>query len=462
MCGIFGVWGAEEAANLTYLGLHGLQHRGQESAGIVASNGERLTTYKRMGKVADVFSQDDLKGLSGSSAIGHVRYSTTGSSVLKNAQPFAVAFNGTSLAIAHNGNITNAGVLRTQLEREGALFHTSMDTEVIVHLLARSRAPRLTDRLREVMVVLEGAYSLVILTPDRLVAVRDPHGFRPLVIGERDGAYLVASETCALRLVEGTYVREVEPGEIVSFDSSGIHAEFGVPEGRVDRRHCIFEYIYFARPDSKLFGQHVYDVRKSIGARLSEEAPVANADVVIPVPDSGIAGAIGYAKASGIAYELGLIRSHYAGRTFIEPSASIRHFGVKLKLSPVESAIRDRVVVVVDDSIVRGTTSKKIVRMLREAGAREVHMRITAPPTTHSCFYGIDTPNRDELIAANYSIDEITEYLEADSLAYLSLEGLLEGVNGKGQRYCDACFTGAYPVPVREETPGPVRLAEFE
>jgi amidophosphoribosyltransferase len=462
MCGIFGVWGDEEAAHLTYLGLHGLQHRGQESAGIVASDGERLATYKRMGKVGDVFSQDALSELSGAAAIGHVRYSTTGSSVLKNAQPFAVAFNGTSLAIAHNGNITNAGELRAGLEREGALFHTTMDTEVIVHLLARSRAPRLTDRIREVMVVLEGAYSLAILTPDRLVAVRDPHGFRPLVIGERDGAYFVASETCALRLVEGAYVREVEPGEIVSFDRDGIHAEYGVPEGRVDRRHCIFEYIYFARPDSKLFGKNVYDVRKSIGARLSEEAPVANADVVIPVPDSGIAGAIGYAKASGISYELGLIRSHYAGRTFIEPSSSIRNFGVKLKLSPVESAIKDRVVVVVDDSIVRGTTSKKIVRMLREAGAREVHMRITAPPTTHSCFYGIDTPTRDELIAANHTIEEITDYLEADSLAYLSVEGLREGANGESERYCYACFTGEYPVPVRQETPGPVRLAEYE
>jgi amidophosphoribosyltransferase len=462
MCGIFGVWGDEEASHLTYLGLHGLQHRGQESAGVVASDGERLVTYKRMGKVADIFSQDALAELSGTSAIGHVRYSTTGSSVVRNAQPFAVSFNGSSLAIAHNGNLTNAGELRDRLEREGALFHTTMDTEVIVHLLARSRAPRLNDRIREVMVILEGAYSLAILTPDQMIVVRDPHGFRPLVLGKRGDAYVVSSETCALRLVEAEFIREVEPGEIVTFDRDGERAEYGVPEGRVARHHCIFEYIYFARPDSDLYGQPVYEVRKKIGARLSEEAPVPNADVVIPVPDSGIAGAIGFSQASGVSYELGLIRSHYAGRTFIEPSNSIRHFGVKLKLSPVENAIKDKVVVVVDDSIVRGTTSKKIVRMLREAGAKEVHMRITAPPTTHSCFYGIDTPNRSELIAANHTTDEIAAYLEADSLAYLSLEGLHQGAALEGNQYCDACFTGAYPVVVREEVPHPVRLSEYE
>ena len=462
MCGIFGVWGHEEASNLTYLGLHGLQHRGQESAGIVSSDGEQLYSFKRMGKVVDVFDADALQQLPGAGAIGHVRYSTTGSSVLRNAQPFAVAFNGTSLAIAHNGNLTNAAVLRSQLEREGALFHTTMDTEVIVHLLARSRAPRLADRIREVMVILEGAYSLVIMTPDQMIAVRDPHGFRPLVIGRKDKTVLLSSETCSLRLVEGTYVREVEPGEIVIVDKDGSRSERGVPEDRIKPKHCIFEYIYFSRPDSLLFGKDVYEVRKSIGRRLAEEAPVPGGEVVIPVPDSGVAAAIGFAQRSGIPYELGLIRSHYAGRTFIEPSNSIRHFGVKLKLSPVEPVIKGKSVVVVDDSIVRGTTSQKIVRMLRDAGAREVHVRISSPPTTHSCFYGIDTPTRGELIASSHSTEEIGRYIAADSLAYLSIEGLHEGADGGKPRYCDACFTGNYPVQVPTLEPSRTWLSERE
>lgn len=450
MCGVFGVWGVPEASRITYLGLHGLQHRGQESAGIVTADDEQLFSFKRMGRVADVFDEAALDALPGTVAIGHVRYSTQGMSILKNTQPFAVEFAGTSLAIAHNGNLTNAGELRQELEAAGSLFHTTMDTEVFVHLLARAEGT-LVERLKVVLPRVQGAYSLLILTPQQMLAVRDPHGFRPLVLGRSaQGGAVVASESSALRLVEAASEREVEPGEIVIIDAEGQRSEF-IPhlEGSAPARvtQCVFEHIYFARPDSHLFGERVYEVRKAIGRRLAMERPVGHADVVIPVPDSGTAAAIGYAQEAGLPYEMGLIRSHYAGRTFIEPSSSIRHFGVKLKLSPVEHVIRDKVVVVVDDSIIRGTTSKKIVRLLREAGAREVHMRIACPPTTHSCFYGIDTPNRSELIAAKHELPEIAAFLDADSLAYLSIEGL-HGSVSKGGGYCDACFTGNYPVPV--------------
>ncbi len=448
MCGVFGVWGNEEASHLTYLGLHALQHRGQESAGIVATDGETLYSHRRMGRVADVFAAKDLDRLPGASAIGHVRYSTTGGSVLKNAQPFAVELAGASVAIAHNGNLTNTDALRAELEAAGAIFHSTIDTELIVHLLARTPGASMLERVRKVLRRLEGSYSLLIMTPHQLIAARDPHGFRPLVLGRLKNAHVLSSESCALRLVEASLVREVEPGELLVADADGLQSHRLDQDAAVEPRQCVFEHIYFARPDSELFGQGVYDVRKAIGRRLAQEFPVENADVVIPVPDSGVAAALGYAQASGLPYELGLIRSHYAGRTFIEPASSIRNFGVKLKLSPVEAVIRDKVVVVVDDSIVRGTTSRKIVRMLKEAGAREVHMRIACPPTTNPCYYGIDTPNKGELIASSHTTDEIARYLTADSLAYLSIEGLRRSVDGGERRFCDACFTGRYPVPI--------------
>jgi amidophosphoribosyltransferase len=444
MCGVFGIWGHTEASNITYLGLHGLQHRGQESAGIVTSDGSKLHSYKRMGRVADAFDADALGALPGSNAIGHVRYSTAGSSNLKNAQPFAVEFGGTSLAIAHNGNLTNAGALREQLEADGALFHSTMDTEIVVHLLARSKG-KLVDRVKAVAPMLEGAYSLLILTPDELIAVRDPHGFRPLVLGQVDGGYVLSSETCALRLVEATPMREIEPGEIFCLGSD-VPASTSIEPKAERPHHCIFEHVYFARPDTELYGESVYEVRHATGRRLASESPVAGGEVVISVPDSGTTAALGFAQASELPFEMGLIRSHYAGRTFIEPSSSIRHFGVKLKLSPVASVIEGRSVVVVDDSLVRGTTSRKIIRMLREAGAREVHMRIACPPTTNPCFYGIDTPTKRELIASSHTIDDIRRFLRADSLAYLSVQGLRGSVRGGCERYCDACFTGTYPV----------------
>ncbi|MCB9729193.1 MAG: amidophosphoribosyltransferase [Deltaproteobacteria bacterium] len=460
MCGVFGVWNHGEASNITYLGLHGLQHRGQESAGIVSSHDSQLVSYRRMGRVAEVFDSKAIAALPGTSAIGHVRYSTAGMSIQKNAQPFAVEFKGASLAIAHNGNLTNAVTLRRRLEDEGALFHTTMDTEIFVHLLARSKRETLVERMREAMDIVEGAYSLLILTPDQLLAVRDPHGFRPLVLGELGDGHVLSSESCSLRLVDATPVREIEPGEMLIFDAQGMRSiRRSAP---APRYACIFEHIYFARPDSQIFGEDVYGVRKESGRRLAVEAPAPGAEVVIPVPDSGNAAALGFAQEAGLPFEQGLIRSHYAGRTFIEPAQSIRHFGVKLKLSPVESVIRDRSVVVIDDSLVRGTTSRKIVRMLRDAGAREVHMRIACPPTTHSCFYGIDTPDRAELIAANKSTAEIAEFLGADSLSYLSLDGLHASVKGHGGGYCSACFTGRYPIRVPEESAPAARLSEHE
>lgn len=462
MCGVFGVWGHDEASNMAYLGLHGLQHRGQESAGIVTSDGARLHSYKRMGRVADVFDSESLDRLPGKAAIGHVRYSTAGDSSLRNAQPFSVEFGGTSLSIAHNGNLTNARQLREGLEADGALFHSTMDTEVIVHLLARAKGGTLADKVERIMPLLEGAYSLLIMTTDQLIAVRDPRGIRPLVLGMIGTGYVVSSETCALRLVEATPMREVAPGEILVLGGE-------VPESRQTRtdataplNHCIFEHVYFARPDTRLFGEDVYSVRHRSGQRLARDAPADGADVVIPVPDSGVAAALGFAYVAGIPYGMGLIRSHYAGRTFIEPTSSIRHFGVKLKLSPVEAIIRGKSVVVVDDSLVRGTTSRKIVRMLRDTGAREVHMRIACPPTKSPCYYGIDTPTKGELIASSHSVDEIGRFLGADSLAYLSLEGLHASVDGGDKRYCDACFTGRYPVAPPLGGPRSYHLSEHE
>ena len=447
-CGVFGIFGHPEAANLTYLGLHALQHRGQESAGIVSSDGRQLHGHRAMGLVADIFEEEVLERLPGEAAIGHVRYSTSGASRIENAQPFTVDYAGGSIAVAHNGNFVDARQVRAELEDEGSIFRSTMDTEVLVHLIARSRAETVEARIVEALGRVHGAYSLLLLTRRKLIGIRDPLGFRPLVLGRLKGSYVLASETCALDLIEGEFIREIEPGEMVVLDEEGLHSS-KPPSLQASRRgHCIFELVYFARPDSLVFGRSVWKARKAMGRRLAEEHPV-EADIVIPVPDSGVASAIGYSEGSGIPFDLGLVRSHYVGRTFIEPSDSIRHFGVRLKLSPVRAALKDRRVVVVDDSIVRGTTSRKIVNMLRQAGAREVHLRISSPPTTDPCYFGIDTPTKKELIASSHTVEEIARYVTADSLGYLSVEGLHAAVrDSDGQTFCDGCFTGRYLMPV--------------
>ncbi|MCK6505494.1 amidophosphoribosyltransferase [Myxococcota bacterium] len=447
-CGVFGILGDSEAANLAYLGLHALQHRGQEGAGIAATDGSTIRLVRGQGLVGDVFGGPEIAGLRGHAAIGHVRYSTTGEDSLRNVQPFVVRYQRGQLAIAHNGNLTNASLLRDELERRGSIFGTSSDTEVILHLVAASQQTTFINRLVEALSQVEGAYSLVLLTEDTLVAVRDPHGFRPLVLGRRGEAWAVASETCALDLIGAQVVREIEPGEMVIVDRDGVQALRPFP--RRPRRACIFEHIYFARPDSEVFGMSVYETRLQLGRLLAREHPVP-ADVVVPVPDSGVAGALGYAEHSGIPYQRGLLRSHYVGRTFIEPSQQIRDFGVKLKLAPVKSVLAGKRVVVVDDSIVRGTTSRKIVRLLREAGAAEVHLRITAPPTRGSCFYGVDTPTSDELIAHRHDVEGIRTWLGADSLGYLSLEALRKAQGRDQGRFCEACFSLDYPVDPRPE-----------
>lgn len=446
-CGVFGIFGHPEAANLSYLGLYALQHRGQESCGIVSSDGDKLRTHKGMGLVADVFKNDEIfQQLPGSSAIGHVRYSTAGGNDLKNAQPIVVDYARGSIAVAHNGNLVNAQEVRNDLETRGSIFSTTADTEVIIHLLAHARSDSLIDRITEALQIVKGAYSLVFLTETRMVAVRDPHGFRPLILGKLDGAYIVASETCALDLIEAEFIREIEPGEMILVDKSGLKSFR--PFAKVPTAACIFELIYFARPDSRIFGHQVYSVRKEFGRQLAREYGV-EADVVIPIPDSGTPAAIGYAEETGIPFQLGLIRNHYVGRTFIEPQQSIRHFGVKIKLNPVRDEIEGKRVVVIDDSIVRGTTARKIIKMIRNAGAREVHMRISSPPTSFPCYYGIDTPTRKELISSSHTVEEINRYITADTLGYLSHEGMLTaagaclGVEGK---FCHACFSGQYPV----------------
>jgi amidophosphoribosyltransferase len=442
-CGVFGIFGHPDAANLTYLGLYALQHRGQESAGIVSSDGKRLYGEKAMGLVADIFSEDRIKKLPGHMAIGHNRYSTTGDSVAINIQPILVNFALGGLAIAHNGNLVNSGILKDELEAYGSIFQSTMDSEVIVHLIAQSRAATLRDRIVDALSHVQGSYSLLIITEDELIAVRDPNGFRPLSLAELDGSYVVASETCAFDLIEATYIRDVAPGEMVIINSRGIQSTF--PFKSADPSHCIFEFIYFARPDSMVFGQNVYSMRKEFGRQLARETNVA-ADVVIPVPDSGVPAALGFAEEAGIPFDFGLIRNHYIGRTFIEPRQTIRHFGVKIKLNPVRDALKGKRVVVVDDSIVRGTTSKKIIKMIRNAGAAEIHMRISSPPTSYPCFYGIDTPTRQELIASTHSIEEIRKYITADTLGYISLDGIQKVVPHR-MNYCAACFDGAYPVP---------------
>lgn len=442
-CGVFGIYGHPDAANLTYLGLYALQHRGQESAGIVSSDGKKLYGQKAMGLVADIFVEERIKKLLGYAAIGHNRYSTTGESTAVNIQPILVNFALGTLAIAHNGNLVNAGILKDELEAYGSIFQSTMDSEVIIHLIAQSRMATMHERIVDALGHVQGSYSLLLITENELIAVRDPHGFRPLSLAELDGAYVVASETCAFDLIEATYIREIAPGEMVVINSKGIQSSF--PFKKAEPSHCIFEFIYFARPDSMVFGQNVYSIRKEFGRQLARETNVA-ADVVIPVPDSGVPAALGYAEEAGIPFDTGLIRNHYVGRTFIEPRQSIRHFGVKIKLNPVRDALKGKRVVVVDDSIVRGTTSKKIIKMIRNAGATEIHMRISSPPTSFPCFYGIDTPTRQELIASSHSIEEIRKYITADTLGYISMDGIQKVVPYR-MNYCAACFDGAYPVP---------------
>jgi amidophosphoribosyltransferase len=462
-CGVFAIFGHPEAANLTYLGLHALQHRGQESAGIVTSDGKQLFAHRAMGLVHDAFTQEQLGKLPGQIAIGHVRYSTAGGSYLKNAQPFAVDYARGSLAVCHNGNLTNAEELRTGLEARGSIFSSTSDTEVLVHLVAMSNQVAIEDRVCDALAKVKGAYSLLFLTEESVVAVRDPRGVRPMCLGILPGshgkdAHVIASEPTAFDLIGAEYVRDVEPGELLIMDDGGLRS-IRLPEVAPPRM-CVFEYVYFARPDSQLGGRSVYEVRKTLGERLAKEHPI-EADVVIPVPDSGVPAAIGFAAALKIPFEMGLIRSHYVGRTFIEPQQTIRHFGVRLKLNPVEPILRGKRVVVVDDSIVRGTTSRKIVKMIRDAGAREVHLRISSPPTQWPCYYGIDTPTRRELIASNHTIEEIAKYVTADSLGYLSLEGMLSAVSGeKGspESLCHACFSGEYAIPFNPTSRKQMRL----
>jgi amidophosphoribosyltransferase len=446
-CGVFAIYGHPEAANLAYLGLYALQHRGQESAGIATSDGRNIHCYKRMGHVAEIFTPSVFDLLPGESAIGHTRYSTAGDTVVLNAQPFSVTCNKGSIAVAHNGNLTNAVELRSELESDGSIFQASSDTEVILHLVARSRERTLASALREALLEVEGAFSLVFLAHDRIIVARDPHGFRPLAMGQMElsggkKSYVFASETCAFDLLGAVYLGDVEPGEMVIVGPEGLTRERYAPARAP--AYCVFEHVYFSRPDSTVFGRAVGQSREMLGRLLAREHAVP-ADVVVPVPDSGVAAAIGYSAESGIPFRQALIRNHYVGRTFIEPSQAIRDFGVKLKLNPVRHLLEGKRVVLVDDSIVRGTTSRKIVRMVRSAGAREVHLRISCPPTISPCFYGVDTPTKRELIAANNTVEEIRKFVEADTLGYLSLTSLREAVNDDKMEYCYACYTGDYP-----------------
>jgi len=447
-CGLFGIFGHPEAAHLAYLGLYALQHRGQESAGIAAADNGRLRCERGLGLVNDIFTEERLRSLPGDHAVGHVRYSTAGDSNVANAQPILIECHRGPIALGHNGNLTNAAKLRQDLESAGSIFQSTSDTEVILHLYARSHREHLEEAIATSLSKIMGAFSLLFLTPEALVAVRDPWGFRPLVIGQLDGATIVTSETCALDLIDAEYVRDIEPGEMVVIDRQGVRSFHPFPPEPI--RQCVFEHVYFARPDSLVFGRNVLESRLAFGRQLAREAPAA-ADLVVPVPDSGMGAALGYARESGLPFQLGLIRNHYVGRTFIEPKQRLRSFGVKIKLNPVKTVLEGRRVVLIDDSIVRGTTSRKIVRMVRAGGAREVHVRISSPPTTGPCYYGIDTPDKSELIAAHSTVEEIRASIEADSLAYLSPAGLLSAVDDAGeQRHCTACFTGRYPVAVTQ------------
>ncbi len=442
-CGVFGIFGNPEAANLTYLGLRALQHRGQESTGIATADGAKMRIARAMGHVEDAFDQSTLESLPGHIAIGHTRYSTAGDSKLLNAQPILIDCSHGQIAIAHNGNLVNARELRDQLVQDGSIFQTSSDTEVVLHLYARSKAPSVEDALIESIAQVRGAFSFVLLTTNRLIAARDPHGFRPLVLGRLGDAYIVCSETCALDLIDAKYVRDVEPGELLVISDGGLRSLKPFPP--VPLSHCVFEHVYFARPDSYVFGRSVNEVRTNLGRILAREAPV-DADVVVPIPDSGVCAAIGFAEAAKLPLQMGLIRNHYVGRTFIQPQQSIRHLSVRVKLNPVRSILEGKRVVLLDDSIVRGTTSRKIVKMVKAAGAREVHLRISCPPTISPCFYGVDTPSRAELIAATHSVEEVRKHVSADTLAYLSLEGLREAVAPDQASYCTSCYTGVYPV----------------
>lgn len=443
-CGVFGIFGHPEAAKLAYLGIYALQHRGQESAGIASADGFDVRNHRALGLVQEIFTPEVISRLPGNAAIGHTRYSTAGDTTLINAQPIMIDCNKGKLALGHNGNLTNALELRRKLEHRGSIFQTTSDTEVIVHLVARSAARNLPGALADALGQVEGAYSLLVLTRDEMYAIRDPRGFRPLVLGRLDGAWVAASETCAFDLIDAEYVREVEPGEMVRISRSGVESIHFAPEKQ--RQYCIFEHVYFSRPDSVIFGQPVNKSREQLGRLLAREHPV-EADIVTPVPDSGVPAAVGYAAESGIPFRMALIRNHYVGRTFIEPEQAIRDFGVKLKLNPVRRMMEGQRVVLVDDSIVRGTTSRKIVRLVREAGATEVHVRISCPPTISPCYYGVDTPRRDELIAAQHSVEEIRKFLGADSLGYLSLESLRAAVGDEDRehKFCTACYTGSYP-----------------
>jgi len=446
-CGVFGIYGHPQAAELTYLGLYALQHRGQESAGIVVSDRRKLQAYRGMGLVADVFTPEAIGGLSGDIAIGHIRYSTMGASTIKNAQPFQVEYSRGELAIGHNGNLVNARSLRDELEASGSIFQSTMDTEIIIHLLAKSTQPTFEEALVSTLKKIKGAYSLTLLRENQLIAVRDPHGWRPLCLGKLDDSFVVASETCALDLIQAEYIRDVEPGEVLFIDKDGPHSLKPLPQ--TSHAFCIFEYIYFARPDSNIFGGNVYAARKALGARLAEEYPV-DADLVVPVPDSGNFAALGFAKSSSIPFEPAIIRNHYIGRTFIQPSQAVRDLGVKVKLNPVRELIKGKRIAIIEDSIVRGTTSKARLRALREAGAKELHMRVSCPPLISPCYYGIDFPTKEELIATRLSVEEIRKSLGLDSLAYLSLEGMLASMPLPQEEFCTACFTEEYPIQPEE------------
>ncbi len=442
MCGIIGIYNHPEASNLAYLGLYAMQHRGQESAGIISTDGAEFYSHKAMGLVSDIFPLEVIERLRGNTAIGHVRYSTTGASLLNNSQPFMINYAHGTLAIAHNGNLVNAEDIKSDLVSRGAIFQSSMDTEVIMHLIAGFQEPNLVGSIAAALRRVKGAYSLVFMNGDRLIAARDPYGIRPLVLGKLNETYIVASESCVFDLIEAEFVREIDPGEILVIKNKRLKSYHPFPEQKT--ANCIFEHIYFARPDSTLFGDTVYNVRKRLGCLLAKEHPVA-ADMVVPVPDSGIPAALGYAQELNIPWELALIRNHYVGRTFIEPSQSIRHFGVKIKLNAIKSMFTGKRVVIVDDSIVRGTTMRKIIKMIRAAGAKEIHVRISSPPTDYPCYYGIDTPTRKELIASSHSIDDIRRYITADSLNYIHSKDLAKAVNCN-RSFCDACFTGNYPI----------------
>jgi amidophosphoribosyltransferase len=447
-CGVFGIYGHTEAARLTYLGLYALQHRGQESCGIVTSGGGQLISERAMGHVRESFDQPRLDRLEGQSAIGHVRYSTAGEVSILECQPFVVTCQHGQIAVCHNGNLPFAREERKKLERQGAIFSSTSDTEVVLHEVARSRASSVSEAIPEVLRKIEGAFSMLFLTPKELIAIRDPRGFRPLVLGRLDDAWVVASETCAFDLIDAKYVRQVEPGEMIVINEDGLRSTHPLNAER--HSVCIFEHVYFARPDSIIFGQSVNRSRHRMGKRLAIEQP-ADADIVVPVPDSGVPAAIGYSAESGLPFRFGLVRNHYIGRTFIEPKQSIRSFGVRIKLNPVRHLIENKRIVLIDDSIVRGTTSKKIVRMVREAGAKEIHVRISCPPTISPCYYGVDTPDKAELIAANYSVEGIRDFIGADSLGYLSLDGMLSATGVNPDQACVACWNERYPTRITRE-----------